>query len=51
MSAHELVGSAEAGLKTGFKQQILGVWQKVKKLAKDIERSMDHYDETHLRGL
>jgi hypothetical protein len=52
MSAHELTGNDEGSLKGGaVKQQFLGLWQKVKKLAKDVERSMDHYDETHLRGL
>jgi len=50
MSTQEMV-AAEGSWKTGFKQQILAVWLKVKKLAKDIERSMDHYDETYLRGL
>ncbi|MDB5969325.1 MAG: hypothetical protein JWQ90_1775 [Hydrocarboniphaga sp.] len=50
MNAHELSGTTEANWMVGFKQPLLGMWRKIKKVLKSIERSMDSYDESCVRG-
>jgi hypothetical protein len=50
MNAHQYVHPTRQSWEADIKRYVLGLWRSLKRLANEVERSMDTYDKMHMRG-